>query len=49
MDELRNPFLDHTKDLLTNDSQYVKPRSVMESLGQIQERASTKSSSWNVF
>ena len=35
MDELGNPFLDQTKELVTIDSQNVMPHNVVESLEQI--------------
>ena len=42
MDELGNPFLDQTKELLTIDSQNVMPQSVVESLEQIHTLGETK-------
>ena len=42
MDELGNPFLDRTKDLLTIDSQDVMPQSVVESLEQIHTLGESK-------
>ncbi len=42
MDELGNPFLDRTKDLLTIDSQEVMPQSVVESLEKIHTLGESK-------
>ena len=42
MDELANPFLDQTKELVTIDSQHVMPQNVVENLEQIQSRLETK-------